>query len=259
MANEHRTGMTSAHSGFISRFTLGTGALTFAAKDTLDIAGYPTRAGSPVLQNAPEATAHATVIQQLLDSGGCQLQGKTTLHELAFGVTGINAWSGTPLNPRYPALIPGGSSSGSATVVAAGEVDFAIGTDTGGSVRMPAACCGIVGLKPTWGRVSRQGVMPADSSLDCVGFFSRDVATLRQVLARLPGEIAPAVSAHQAATAFLFGHATTDIEQLIRARLAQAGMFPADATLPAFAEAHQAGLTHLPGELAGVSISRGGA
>jgi amidase len=151
MANEHRTGMTSAHSGFISRFTLGTGALTFAAKDTLDIAGYPTRAGSPVLQNAPEATAHATVIQQLLDSGGCQLQGKTTLHELAFGVTGINAWSGTPLNPRYPALIPGGSSSGSATVVAAGEVDFAIGTDTGGSVRMPAACCGIVGLKPTWG------------------------------------------------------------------------------------------------------------
>ena len=80
MANEHRTGMTSAHSGFISRFTLGTGALTFAAKDTLDIAGYPTRAGSPVLQNAPEATAHATVIQQLLDSGGCQLQGKTTLH-----------------------------------------------------------------------------------------------------------------------------------------------------------------------------------
>ncbi|MCX3410136.1 amidase [Raoultella ornithinolytica] len=243
MANEHRTGMTSAHSGFISRFTLGTGALTFAAKDTLDIAGYPTRAGSPVLQNAPEATTHATVIQQLLDSGGCQLQGKTTLHELAFGVTGINAWSGTPLNPRYPALIPGGSSSGSATVVAAGEVDFAIGTDTGGSVRMPAACCGIVGLKPTWGRVSRQGVMPADSSLDCVGFFSRDVATLRQVLARLPGEIAPAVSAHQAATAFLFGHATTDIEQLIRVRLAQAGMFPADATLPAFAEAHQAGLT----------------
>lgn len=150
MANEHRAGMTSARSGFISRFTLGSGALTFAAKDTLDIAGYPTRAGSPVLQDAPEATAHAAVIQQLLDSG-CQLRGKTTLHELAFGVTGINAWSGTPINPRYPALIPGGSSSGSATVVAAGEVDFAIGTDTGGSVRMPAACCGIVGLKPTWG------------------------------------------------------------------------------------------------------------
>ena len=179
MANEHRAGMTSARSGFISRFTLGSGALTFAAKDTLDIAGYPTRAGSPVLQDAPEATAHAAVIQQLLDSG-CQLRGKTTLHELAFGVTGINAWSGTPINPRYPALIPGGSSSGSATVVAAGEVDFAIGTDTGGSVRMPAACCGIVGLKPTWGRVSRQGVMPTDSSLDCVGFFSRDVTTLRR-------------------------------------------------------------------------------
>ena len=103
MANEHRAGMTSARSGFISRFTLGSGALTFAAKDTLDIAGYPTRAGSPVLQDAPEATAHAAVIQQLLDSG-CQLRGKTTLHELAFGVTGINAWSGTPINPRYPAV-----------------------------------------------------------------------------------------------------------------------------------------------------------
>lgn len=242
MANEHRTGRTSAHSGFISRFTLGSGTLTFAAKDTLDIAGYPTRAGSPVRQDAPEAKVHAAVIQRLLDSG-CQLRGKTTLHELAFGVTGINTWSGTPVNPHYPALIPGGSSSGSATVVAAGEVDFAIGTDTGGSVRMPAACCGVVGLKPTWGRVSRQGVMPADSSLDCVGFFSREVATLRPVLERVLGEVAPAAGAYPAATAFLFGQATADIEQLIRARLAQAGLLPTEAMLTGFAEAHQAGLT----------------
>ena len=151
MANEHRSDMTSAPCGFISRFTLGAGEVTFAVKDTIDIADHATQAGSPVRQNVPAAEAHARVVQQLLDNG-YQLRGKTTLHELAFGVTGINSWSGTPVNPHYPALIPGGSSSGSATVVATGEVDFAIGTDTGGSLRMPAACCGVVGLKPTWGR-----------------------------------------------------------------------------------------------------------
>ena len=230
MANEHRSDMTSAPCGFISRFTLGAGEVTFAVKDTIDIADHATQAGSPVRQNVPAAEAHARVVQQLLDNG-YQLRGKTTLHELAFGVTGINRWSGTPVNPHYPALIPGGSSSGSATVVAAGEVDFSIGTDTGGSVRMPAACCGVVGLKPTWGRVSRQGVMPADSSLDCVGFFSRDVATLRPVLESVLGERAPAAPARPA-TAFLSGLATAEIEQLILARLAQSGIFAADTTLP---------------------------
>ncbi|XXD08273.1 amidase [Klebsiella sp. R445] len=241
MANEHCSDMTSAPSGFISRFTLGAGKVTFAVKDTIDIADHATQAGSPVRQNVPAAEAHARVVQQLLDNG-YQLRGKTTLHELAFGVTGINSWSGTPVNPHFPALIPGGSSSGSATVVAAGEVDFAIGTDTGGSVRMPAACCGIVGLKPTWGRVSRQGVMPADSSLDCVGFFSRDVATLRPVLETVLAEHAPAVPA-QPATVFLCGLATADIEQLILARLAQAGIHAVQTSLPGFADAHQAGLT----------------
>ena len=241
MANEHCSDMTSAPSGFISRFTLGAGEVTFAVKDTIDIADHATQAGSPVRQNVPAAEAHARVVQQLLDNG-YQLRGKTTLHELAFGVTGINRWSGTPVNPHYPALIPGGSSSGSATVVAAGEVDFAIGTDTGGSVRMPAACCGVVGLKPTWGRVSRQGVMPTDSSLDCVGFFSRDVATLRPVLETVLGERAPAAPA-QPATAFLCGLATADIEQLILARLTQAGIHAAQTSLPGFADAHQAGLT----------------
>lgn len=241
MANEHCSDMTSAPSGFISRFTLGAGKVTFAVKDTIDIADHATQAGSPVRQNVPAAEAHARVVQQLLDNG-YQLRGKTTLHELAFGVTGINSWSGTPVNPHFPALIPGGSSSGSATVVAAGEVDFAIGTDTGGSVRMPAACCGIVGLKPTWGRVSRQGVMPADSSLDCVGFFSRDVATLRPVLETVLAEHAPAAPA-QPATVFLCGLATADIEQLILARLAQAGIHAAQTSLPGFADAHQAGLT----------------
>lgn len=242
MAKQHCTGITESRSGFISRFTLGAGELTFAAKDTLDIAGHPTRAGSPVMQGALPASRHAAVIQRLLENG-CRLLGKTTLHELAFGVTGINAWSGTPLNPHYPALIPGGSSSGSATVVAAGEVDFALGTDTGGSVRMPAACCGVVGLKPTWGRVSRDGVIPARSSLDCVGFFAREVATLRSALEKALGETAAQFPAQRGEYGFISGLASAEIDRLILARLAQAGVELSAVTLPGFSEAHEAGLT----------------
>ena len=242
MTTEHRTETENAQSGFISRFSLGKGELTFAVKDSLDIAGFPTRAGSPVLQDTPPAADHAAVVQALLDHG-CQLRGKTTLHELAFGVTGINPWSGTPLNPHYPSLIPGGSSSGSAAVVAAGEVDFAVGTDTGGSVRMPAACCGIIGLKPSFGRLSRAGVMPAQSSLDCVGLFARDIATLRQALAKALGESASASRGAAPAISYLAGTATPAIEQLIVARLQHAGLSWTSAELPGFHEAHQAGLT----------------
>ncbi|EPK7407228.1 amidase [Klebsiella aerogenes] len=242
MVTEHRTEAENAESGFISRFTLGEGELTFAVKDSLDIAGFPTRAGSPVLQDAPPAVRHAAVVAALLDNG-CQLRGKTTLHELAFGVTGINPHSGTPRNPHYPQLIPGGSSSGSAAVVAAGEVDFAVGTDTGGSVRMPAACCGVAGLKPSFGRLSRAGVMPTESSLDCVGLFARDIATLRQALAKALGESAPPARRAAPAISYLAGTATPEIEQLIVSRLQQAGLAWTRAELPGFNEAHQAGLT----------------
>ena len=170
--------------GFVERFTLGEGELSFAVKDTLNVAGYRTQAGCPALAETTAAAQHAGVVETLLASG-CRLAGKTRLHELAFGVTGINAWGGTPVNPLYPTLIPGGSSSGSAAVVAAGEVDFSLGTDTGGSVRMPAACCGILGLKPGYGVLSREGVLPAESSLDCVGLFARDTHVLRLVLNHL--------------------------------------------------------------------------
>ena len=101
---------------------------------------------------------------------------------MAFGITGLNSYTGNPINPKYPHLIPGGSSSGSATSVAEKICDFSIGTDTGGSIRLPAACCGIYGLKPTFGRVSRQGVLPQFSSLDCVGPFANDMSTLIQAM-----------------------------------------------------------------------------
>jgi hypothetical protein len=144
----------------IQAMSLGGDGLRVAVKDSLDIAGYPTRGGSAALADAPPAARHADVVQAVLDAG-CRIIGKANMHELAYGVTGVNRWTGTPANPLHPGHIPGGSSSGSAAAVAAGLCDFALGTDTGGSIRTPAACCGVFGLKPTFGRVSRQGAWPA--------------------------------------------------------------------------------------------------
>ncbi|WP_454863218.1 amidase [Pseudomonas hormoni] len=164
-------------STFISEFRLGGGGKRVAIKDSIDIAGHPTRSGSRAFADAKPAVRNADVVDAILEAGW-QIVGKTNLHELAFGVTGINDWTGTPINPQAPDRVPGGSSSGSAAAVAAGLADIAIGTDTGGSVRVPAACCGIAGLKPTYGRVSRVGAHPAVSSLDCVGPFAADMADL---------------------------------------------------------------------------------
>jgi len=226
--------------GYVERFTLGEGDLRFAVKDTLDIAGFPTRAGCPALAASPAAEQHAAVVETLLGQS-CVLTGKTTLHELAFGVTGINPWSGTPVNPQFPDLIPGGSSSGSAAVVAAGEVDFALGTDTGGSVRMPAACCGILGLKPTYGTLSRVGVMPAHSSLDCVGIFARHADVLRQALTRLAIPVNAPLAALPA-IGFVTA-ATVEIDSLLLSALAQLDLCPQQTELPLMGDAHRAGLT----------------
>lgn len=159
--------------------TLGNGPLKVMVKDSIDIQGEQTLLGSRSRLNAEAAQQHAEVVKRVLDSD-CQITAKTTMHELAFGITGINTAMGTPLNPKYPDLIPGGSSSGSAAAVAAGLADFSLGTDTGGSIRMPAACCGVYGLKPTFGRVSREGVWPASTSLDCVGPFAGTIDLLIQ-------------------------------------------------------------------------------
>ncbi|MGE0666139.1 MAG: amidase [Sphingomonadales bacterium] len=159
---------------FVERLSLGGDGPRVAVKDTIDVAGVRTRAGSRAFQGAAPAARHADAVQRLL-SAGCRIVGKTVPHELAYGVTGVNRFAGTPLNPIDPRRIPGGSSSGSAVAVATDEADIGLGTDTGGSIRIPAACCGIIGLKPSFGRVSRSGVMPASSSLDCVGPMARDM------------------------------------------------------------------------------------
>jgi amidase len=175
-------------SAWVERFALGAAdGPTIAIKDSIDIAGMPTRAGSRALEEILPAIQHADAVRAVLDAGW-NITGKTTMHELAYGMTGVNAWAGTPLNPQDAARIPGGSSSGSAAAVGNGEVDAALGTDTGGSIRVPAACCGVIGLKPTFGRVSRRGAWPRATSLDCAGPFSRDIATLNKVMAAIaPG------------------------------------------------------------------------
>jgi amidase len=156
-------------------------APTIAIKDSIDIAGHATTAASRALADAPPAPRHAEVVQRLLDAGW-RITGKTNMHELAFGMTGINDFCGTPRNPQDAARIPGGSSSGSASAVGLHLVDAALGTDTGGSVRGPAACCGVTGFKPTFGRVSRKGVAPRATTLDCVGPFARDMNTIIDVM-----------------------------------------------------------------------------
>jgi amidase len=163
-----------------------------AVKDLIDMAGLITTAGSrAVADTASPALRDAECVAGLraaISRGEARFVGKTNLHELAYGVTGINVAFGTPVNPLDPRRVPGGSSSGSATAVAAGEADIAYGSDTGGSIRIPAACCGIAGLKTTFGRVSLDGVRPLAPSLDTVGPMARTVGDLAAGMALLePG------------------------------------------------------------------------
>jgi amidase len=155
--------------------------LSFAAKDLFDVAGYPTGGGSPfVLAMSGIKTRHAATVQRLLDAGA-RFAGKTVTDEFAFSMNGQNAHFGSPINGAAPERISGGSSSGSASAVSHRLCDFALGTDTGGSVRAPASHCGLVGLRPTHGRVSLEGVMDLAPSFDTCGWFARDVATFTRV------------------------------------------------------------------------------
>jgi amidase len=162
--------------------------LKFAVKDIYAIAGHRTGFGSPDwLRTHGAASRTAPVVQQLLDAGA-DMVGKTHTDELTFSLNGENAHYGTPVNVNAPGRIPGGSSSGSAAAVAGGLVDFALGSDTGGSVRAPASFCGIYGLRPTHGRVSLEEACALASTFDTAGWFARDAALMERVGAVLLSE-----------------------------------------------------------------------
>jgi len=155
--------------------------LTFAAKDVFHVAGHRTGFGHPDwLRTHPPAVETAAAVQRLLDAGATMV-GRTLTDELAYSLSGENPHYGTPVNPRAPDRIPGGSSNGSASAVAGGLVDFALGTDCGGSVRLPAGYCGIFGMRPTHGRVPVTGVIPFGPSFDAVGWFARDAGMMERV------------------------------------------------------------------------------
>ena len=169
--------------------------LTFGAKDVFDIAGSRTGFGSPTwLGTHPPAESTAPTVQLLLDAGA-DLVGKTLTDELTYSLSGQNAHYGTPTNPAAPDRVPGGSSNGSASAVAGGLVDFALGTDCGGSVRLPASYCGILGIRPSHGRISLEGVTPFTSSFDVAGWFAKDARVFAAVgdvlLAHDPEPVAP--------------------------------------------------------------------
>ena len=163
---------------FIQEFTTSGTALRLAVKDLIDQEGYITSAGSRALAESSLPAERDAVCLQGARDAHVQIVGRTNMHELAYGVTGINPWYGTPVNPLGKHLVPGGSSSGSAVAVALDRADVAFGSDTGGSVRIPAACCGIAGLKTTHGRVSLEGVWPLAPSLDSIGPMAKDVRGL---------------------------------------------------------------------------------
>ncbi|MNO33017.1 Glutamyl-tRNA(Gln) amidotransferase subunit A [compost metagenome] len=167
------------------------GGLSFAVKDVFAVAGHRSSAGNPDwLRSHPPSAAHAAVVSQLLQAGAT-LRGAAHTDELMYSLGGENYHYGTPVNPRAEGRIPGGSSSGSAVAVASGSVDFALGTDTGGSVRVPSAYCGVYGFRPTHGAVEMEGVIPLAPGFDTVGWIADSPELLLRAGEVLLGAAAP--------------------------------------------------------------------
>ncbi|MDA8261463.1 MAG: amidase [Actinomycetota bacterium] len=215
--------MASGSNWAIEEFPTSGDAPRVAVKDLIDMEGTRTSAGSRlVLSTAEPAREDARCLQRIRERGA-RIVGKANLHELAFGSTGINHWWGTPVNPIDPSLVPGGSSSGSAVAVAIGAADFALGTDTGGSVRIPAAACGILGLKTTWGRISNVGVYPLAPSLDTVGPLAGSAAALEEALEIMDSGYSPMRLAAPLRVALLVNAQAETFNEVIRLALSRMG------------------------------------
>ena len=215
--------------------------LSFAVKDLFDVTGYPTGGGNPhVLALSGIKQVHAPTVARLL-AAGARFVGKTHTDELAFSMNGQNAHYGAPVNGAAPGRITGGSSSGSASAVSNGLCDFALGTDTGGSVRAPANHCNLYGIRPTHGRISLQGALDLAPSFDTCGFFTRDAATFKRVADALLGADAISLPSQPrmllAEDAFsLLSPTVLQAQQPVLKRLREClgGMLPAQAGLPDF-------------------------
>jgi Asp-tRNA(Asn)/Glu-tRNA(Gln) amidotransferase A subunit family amidase len=160
-----------------------------AVKDLVDVRGMVTTAGGIILPAVP-ATEDAAVVKRLR-AAGCVIVGKANLHEFAYGVTNVNPHYGNALNPHDPGRVAGGSSGGSAVAVATGLCDWAIGSDTGGSIRIPSSLCGVAGFKPEFGSIDIHGVIPLSPSLDTLGPLAPEVATLARAYTVMSGEPIP--------------------------------------------------------------------
>ena len=220
-----------------------------AVKDCIDVAGVITTAGSPVVAEQAPPAADDAVCLEGARSVGARILGKANLDELCFGASGVNPHYGTPTNPLDPRRVPGGSSSGCAVAVATGQVDLGIGTDTTGSVRTPAACCGIAALKPTWGVVSVVGVRPLAPTLDTVGVLARTVADLAVGATLLD----PRLTATEPEPSITVGRVRLPgteptIDAAVDSALVDAGILVEEIELPGWAFAHDAAITVLFGE-----------
>ena len=187
--------------------------LTVAVKDVFAVAGHRVGGGNPTrLAEAPVEHRHAAAVEALL-AAGASVAGLARTDELAFSVAGVNAHDGAPPNPAAPGRVPGGSSSGPASAVAAGEADVGLGTDTAGSVRVPASYQGLVGLRTTHGVLDRRGMAPLAPSFDTVGWLARDAATL----ARVADALLPATAPVPARTGLRWPVAASPVDPAVRA------------------------------------------
>jgi amidase len=195
--------------------------LSFAVKDLFDVADVPTGGGNHdwAAWN-PVPQCHAFAVERLLDAGA-ELIGKTITDEVSLGILGENAFDGTPLNSKAPGRVPGGSSSGSAAAVAAGLCDTAVGTDTGGSVRVPASFCGLYGIRPTHGRIDVTGMLPQAPSSDTTGWFTRDADTFARVSAVMLGEAAGPLPSKLLIAVDAFGFADPDVAAALQPMVAR--------------------------------------
>ena len=226
---------------FITRLEYAPGGIRLAVKDLIDMVGVPTTAGSHALAASAVPAADAPCLAGAR-AASVPIVGKVNLHELAFGASGVNDYFGTPVNPLDPRRVPGGSSSGSAVAVADDDADIAYGSDTGGSIRIPAAFCGITGLKTTHGRVSLAGVWPLAPSLDTVGPMARDVAGVAAGMSLLePGFTLDAPPAVRVGRVRPAGYDVDPaIDAAIDSALLRSGLEVSEVTLPGWLAARKA-------------------